>query len=124
MGKKKIMIVDDEENILELVKVLLEQEGFEVLTASSGKECLEKLKKVKPDLILLDIMMPGMTGREVLEKIRENPKTKHLKVAFLTVVRYSEISKKEFKNLNVLDYITKPFDNKDLIRRVKKLVES
>jgi len=120
---KKIMVVDDEENLLELVKTLLEQEGFEVITASSGKECLEKLKKVKPDLILLDVMMPMMTGREVLEKIRENPKTKDLKVVFLTVVRYSEASKVNMKRLKVADYITKPFDNKDLVRRVKKLVE-
>lgn len=120
---KRIMVVDDEENLLELVKTLLEQEGFEVITASSGKECLEKLKKVKPDLILLDVMMPGMTGREVLEKIRENPKTKGLKVAFLTVVRYSEASKANMERLKVADYITKPFDNKDLIRRVKRLVE-
>ncbi len=120
---KKIMVVDDEENLLELVKTLLEQEGFEVVTASSGEECLEKLKKVRPDLILLDVMMPRMTGREVLEKIRKNPKTKDLKVAFLTVVRYSKASKVNMEKLKVADYITKPFDNKDLIRRVKKLVE-
>ena len=123
MGKKKIMVVDDEENLLELVKAVLEQEGFEVITASNGPECLEKLKKVKPDLILLDVMMPGMSGREVLEKIRENSKTRNLKVAFLTVVRYSEMGKKDLEKLHVLDYITKPFDNKELVRRVKKMTE-
>ena len=60
----KIMAVDDEESILELIKAVLEAENYEVITASSGDECLEKLKTVKPDLILLDMMMPGMSGRE------------------------------------------------------------
>jgi CheY-like chemotaxis protein len=116
------MAVDDEEHIVELVKVLLEQEGYEVITALNGKECLEKLKTVKPDLILLDMMMPGMSGREVCEKIRENPKTKDLKIAFLTVARFSETGKDVLKKMKVVDYITKPFDNDDLIQRVKKLV--
>ena len=120
--KKKIMIVDDEEGIVELVTAILEEEGYEVITAMDGKECLEKLKKVKPDLILLDMMMPGMSGREVCEKIRKNPKTKNLKIVFLTVARFSEMGKGVLKKLNVLDYITKPFDNKDLIRRIKNIV--
>ncbi|MGC8812226.1 MAG: response regulator [Candidatus Aenigmatarchaeota archaeon] len=119
---KKIMIVDDEENLVELVKAIFEQEGYEVIPAYSGKECLEKLEKVKPDLILMDMMMPEMTGKETTKKIRENPKTKNLKVAFLTVVRLSEIGKEELKKLNVLDFITKPFDNEDLVRRVKKIL--
>jgi two-component system alkaline phosphatase synthesis response regulator PhoP len=119
---KKIMIVDDEENIVDLIKAIFEQEGFEVGSASTGKECLEELKKVKPDLILMDIMMPGMTGKEAIKKIRENPKTKDIKIVFLTVARLSEVGKEELKNLRVLDYITKPFDNADLVRRVKKLV--
>jgi CheY-like chemotaxis protein len=120
--KKKIMIVDDEENLVELVKAIFENEGYEVIPAYSGKECLEKLEKVKPDLILMDMMMPGMTGKETTKKIRENPKTKNLKIAFLTVVRLSEIGMEELKKLNVLDFITKPFDNQDLVRRVKKLL--
>lgn len=122
MAKKKIMIVDDEESLIELVKALLEVENYEVITAMSGEECLEKLKTEKPDLILLDMMMPGMSGRKVCERIRVNPKTKDLKIAFLTVARFSEIGKDILEKMNVLDYITKPFENKDLIRRVKKLV--
>ena len=122
MMVKKIMIVDDEENILELVKAILGQEGFDVIGASSGQECLDKLKEAKPDLILMDMMMPSMSGRETTERIRKNPKTKGLKVAFLTVARFSEVGKDMLKDLGVLDYITKPFDNNDLVRRVKKLV--
>jgi len=120
--KKKIMVVDDEETLVELVKAVLEQEGLEVISADSGKECLKKLDKAKPDLILMDMMMPAMSGRETVEKIRKNSKTKDLKIAFLTVVRFSDIGKDALKNLNVLDYITKPFDNDDLVERVKKLV--
>jgi len=122
MAKKKIMIVDDEENLVELVKAILGQEGFEVIDADSGQECLEKLKEVKPDLILMDMMMPLMSGRETTEKIRANPKTKNLKIVFLTVARFSEVGKETLKKLNVSDYITKPFDNDELVRRVKKLV--
>ncbi len=119
---KKIMVVDDEESLLELVNAIMEQEGYEVVTAISGKECLEKLKTVKPDLILLDMMMPGMSGREVCEKIRQDPETKDLKIAFLTVAKFSETGKETLTKMNVLDYITKPFENDDLVSRVKKLL--
>lgn len=122
MPKKKIMIVDDEQSLVELVRAIFGQEGFDVITAYSGSECLEKLKKEKPNIILMDMMMPGMSGRETTEKIRENPKTKDIKVVFLTVARFSEVGKDALKKLNVYDYITKPFDNKDLVKRVKKAV--
>jgi len=125
MSKKKIMVVDDEESLLQLVAAILGNEGYEVIQAANGKECLDKLKKETPDLILLDVMMPGMTGREVLENIRKNPKTKNIKVILLTVIRYVELGKlgkDMFKSLKVIDYITKPFENDDLIKRVKKVL--
>ena len=115
------MIVDDEKNIVELVKAILEHEGFEVIGVHTGQECLDKLKEVKPDLILMDMMMPGMSGRETTEKIRANPATKNIKIAFVTVARFSEVGKNALEKMNVSDYITKPFDNEDLIRRVKKI---
>jgi len=90
MMAKKILIVDDEESIREVVSAVLEPEGYEITLAIDGADCLKKLTKIKPDLILLDMMMPGMSGRETCEKIRANPKTKNLKVAFLTVARFSE----------------------------------
>jgi DNA-binding response OmpR family regulator len=119
---KKIMIVDDEPNLVELVRAILESENFEVITAYNGQEALEKLETVKPDLIIIDMMMPGMSGRELCEKIRANPKTKNLKVVFLTVARFSEVGKNVLQNLNVLDYITKPFENEDLVNRIKKVL--
>jgi len=122
MAKKKIMIVDDDESLLELLTAILETEDYEVITADSGDVCLQKLKDVTPDLVLLDMMMPGMSGREVCEKIRGDPKTKNLKVAFVTVAKFSESGRDKLKNMNVLDYITKPFDNDDLLVRIKKIL--
>lgn len=123
MDKKRIMIVDDEENVLELIKVILEREGFEVIPTVSGRECLNKLENgIKPDLILMDMMMPTMTGKDTAKKIREDPRTKDIKIAFLTVVRLSEVGVDELKKLGVLDYITKPFDMADLVERVRKLL--
>ena len=120
MGKT-ILAVDDEPHMIELVNAILTGEGFEVVTASDGKEALQLLQKLKPDLVLLDMMMPGMSGREVCEKIRADPKTKNLKVAFLTVARFSEVGKHELDKMKVSDYITKPFDNAELVRKVKKI---
>jgi CheY-like chemotaxis protein len=122
MPKKKIMVVDDEENLLLLIDRLLKTEGFDVVTARTGKECLKILNKEKPDLLLLDVMMPGMNGIEVAESIRSNPKTKNLKIVFLTVVMSDELKQHRLEKVKALDYITKPFENKDLIRRVKRLV--
>jgi DNA-binding response OmpR family regulator len=117
---KKILVVDDEPHILELVKGILEIENYSVDTSSSGQEALQKLEKTTPDLVILDMMMPGMSGREVCEKIRKNPKTKNLKVIFLTVARFSEVGKKVLDDMKVLDYITKPFENEELVKRIKK----
>jgi CheY-like chemotaxis protein len=119
---KKIMVVDDEENFVELVKAVLETEGFEVMPAYSGRECLDKLKKAKPDLILLDMFMPGISGRETCEKIRGNPETKDIKIIFCTVARFSIKGRDALEKMNVSDYITKPFDNADLVRRVKRVI--
>jgi CheY-like chemotaxis protein len=122
MPKKKILVVDDEKDLLILLREILENEGFEVVTAESGKECLEKLKALKPDLIILDMMMPKMSGDETLKKIREDPKNKDLKAVFLTVARISEETMFNLGKLNILDYINKPFDNEELVKRIKKVV--
>lgn len=119
---KRIMVVDDEPSICEAVKLILEAEGFKVLTALSGPECLDKLENEQVDLVLLDFFMPGMNGREVCTKIRKDPRLASLKVAFLTVAQFGGIGKEKLRKLDVADYITKPFDNEDLVRRVKRIV--
>ncbi len=119
-GKKKILVVDDEENITILIKNILEPEGFDVSAAGSGKECIKILSKEKPDLVLLDVMMPEITGVETAWKIRSNPKTKNIKIILLTVVRMGELNQDILKKLKISDHITKPFDNAELVKRVKK----
>ena len=120
---KKIMVVDDEESLLELLRGILEAEGYEVITVASGQECLSKLKGVKPDLIIMDMMMPGMSGRETTEKIRSDPKTRDIKVAFLTVAKFSETGMKSLKDMKVVEYINKPFDNADLLEKIKRIIK-
>lgn len=122
MPKKLIMVTDDEEDIRELLKAILENGGYDVVTADDGQDCLNQLKKTKPDLILLDMMMPGISGREVAEQIRKNPDTKNIKIIFVTVARFSELGKDILNKLNVSDYITKPFDNDDILARIKKIL--
>lgn len=118
---KKVMIVDDEPDTVDAVKSILQSYGFESIEARSGKECLDKLKKTIPDLILLDIMMPGMTARGVVKKLKKNKRTKNIKIIYLTAVGASEEEKEELKSLgHVVDYIEKPFDVDDLVNRIKQ----
>ena len=122
--KKKVLIVDDEEDILTSVAMLINNMGYEAKTVNSGEKALEIIKKQKFDLILLDILMPGISGREVLEKIREYPKLKNQKVAFLTVVKLSEYGKDMMeKKLKPVDYFQKPINVSDFKRRIKKILE-
>ena len=120
---KQIMIVDDEPDIVESAKVILEREGYRTISAINADECLEKLKKVTPDLILLDIMMPGMAVKEMLKSIRENKKWRNIKIIYLSVVRMSEAERDDLlKEANIVDFIEKPFDITDMVRRVKKVI--
>jgi len=117
---KKIMIVDDNEDIRRAVERTLTMEGYETLTASDGDDCLEQLStlSVKPDLILLDIMMPGTPVAEVIEKIEGG-----VKIAYLSAVRGSEENKKRMlSRKNVVDFISKPVDRDGLLQIVRELV--
>jgi DNA-binding response OmpR family regulator len=114
---KTIMVVDDEPDIRSSVKIILEKNGYAVVEASSADDALKKLVKVKPDLILLDIMMPGTPVSEAV------PKMGAVKIAYLSVVRTSEAEKEDLmKSKNIVDFIQKPFDINELLARVKKLV--
>ena len=122
----KIMVVDNAIHTVELTKAVLEEEGFEVIPAYSGQECLDKLKTVKPDLILMDVFMPEMSGLETCKKIRENPKTKDIKIIIITILKSFKLTpneRKMLKEIKALDFITKPFDNKDLLQRIKKALK-
>ncbi|RQD76436.1 MAG: DNA-binding response regulator [Candidatus Syntrophonatronum acetioxidans] len=113
---QKILIVDDEESILRLIKYNLEKVGFETVTAEDGGEALEKAEKEKPDLIILDIMMPGLDGVEVCMRLRKEDY--HLPILMLTA-KDEEIDKVLGLEVGADDYITKPFSVRELIARVK-----
>jgi len=115
-----ILSVDDEKDIRESVKSVLEDAGLNVETAKDGTDMLKKLEKIKPELILLDVLMPGLTTKEILKELKKR-KSK-VPIIFLTVVRLSEAVKKDIIKQNMVDYIEKPFDNEDLIKRVKKVL--
>ena len=119
---KTIMIVDDDFVMQQTVQAVLESAGFKVISENSGEDALETLKTQKPDLLLVDMMMPDMDGKELVTRIRAKPSFKDLKIIYLTVMHKLAIGKKELEDLRVSDYINKPFDNKDLIARVKKAV--
>lgn len=117
MVKKKILVVDDETDIRNLVKEILVKDGFSVTTAVNGDDGLEKFKKVKPDLVILDVMMPGTPVRKII------PKLNNTKVIFLTVLRTSEAEKQDIlKMKNVRGFMQKPFDIDELSALVKKVL--
>lgn len=103
----KILLVDDEVEITSLLKKFLEKEGYEAITANSGKEAIEKFKTEKPDIILLDIRMPDMTGIEAMKKIREIDSEVAIIMATAVV---DEKMVQEVVNMRAFDYIVKPFD--------------
>jgi CheY-like chemotaxis protein len=121
-AKQKILIVDDEKDIRDSVKLLVEGMGYETGTAHNGKAALEALKQGKYDLVLLDVLMPEMSGRETLEEIRADPKLKRQKVAFMTVVHLSECGKGIMDRLRPVEYFQKPIDVADFRRRLKRLL--
>ncbi len=114
---KKIIVVDDEPDIRESVKNILEDNGIPVETAQNGNDFIKKISKDKFDLIILDILMPGLTTKEILSEL-EKKKIK-TPIIFLTVVRFAEQTK-DMIAPQMVDYIEKPFDNQDLIKRVKR----
>lgn len=120
MGKV-ILAIDDEEHILELLSYNLESNGFRVLTADSGEDGLELLKREAVDLVLLDIMLPGIDGMEMLKRIRKNPDTTDLPVIMLTA-KSEEINKVLGLEVGADDYISKPFGIYELVARVKAVL--
>jgi len=118
---KWILVVDDERDITTSLKTFLENNGYIVSTACDGPDCLQKLEKEKPDLILMDFFMPTMSGRETVERIRANPKTKDIPIIFLTVAQFGERGMEIIKELKVADYIQKPVNTDELLGRIKRV---
>ena len=123
MKKKeiKILLVDDELDILEIVGYNLSQEGYQIITATNGKEAIAKAKKEIPQLIIMDVMMPEMDGMEACEKIRDMPELSNVIITFLTA-RSEDYSQVVGFDAGADDYITKPIKPKLLVSKVKALL--
>ncbi len=116
--QKKILVVDNEEDIVEMLKYNLEKEGYTVFTALNGKRAIEQAHENKPNLILLDIMMPEMDGWEVCKQLMKDEKTSTIPVIFLTA-KGSEVDEVVGLELGADDYIVKPISIRKLIARIK-----
>ena len=116
--KQRILLVDDDPNISHLVRLYLEKEGFDVTEAARGDEALEAFRRETPALVLLDVMLPGMDGLQVLKEIR---KTSKVPVIMLTA-RDETFDKVLGLELGADDYVTKPFETKELVARVKAVL--
>lgn len=117
MGKK-ILIVEDEESLLKLEKIFLSSRGYEVVGVADGPSALTALEKERPDLILLDIMLPQMDGFEVCKRIKENPQTASIPIIMLTAKKSSEDMAKG-KEVGADNYITKPFKSANVIETIQ-----
>lgn len=117
---KKILAVDDERHIVRLVQINLVKEGYEVVTASNGREAIEKAREIKPDLIVMDVMMPEMDGFEALEKMKADPELMAIPVIMLTAkAQDADVFSGWQKGADL--YLTKPFNPSELLTFVKRI---
>lgn len=118
----KILVADDEPDYRNLVRMALEPEGFSITEAENGTIALEKMYDLNPDLLLLDINMPGMNGYAVCQKVRKDPAYCHLPIIMLTVKKTAPAQTKGLE-IGADDYIIKPFQPEELVVRIKSLLE-
>ncbi|MBI5250575.1 MAG: response regulator transcription factor [Desulfomonile tiedjei] len=118
MAKEKILVVDDEEDILELVRYNLANEGYRVDCVPSGEEALIKAAELNPDLILLDLMLPGLDGLDVCRELKADPGTRHIPIVMLTA-KGEDADIVSGLELGAEDYVTKPFSPRILLARLK-----
>jgi len=116
----RVLVVDDDEVIRQLIAVNLTLEGFDVLTAVDGQDCLDKVTAIKPDVITLDVMMPRLDGWATALHLRDDPQTSHIKLVLITA-RAQEDDRSRGLEIGVDAYLTKPFDPGEMIRIVREL---
>ena len=118
---KKVLIVDDEPNIVAALEFLLQRSGYEVMVAQNGDEALQRVESFAPDLVLLDVMMPRISGYEVCRRMRERADWKHIKIIMLSAKgREAEVSKGVSLGADL--YVTKPFSNNELVGKIGELL--
>ncbi len=117
----RVLVVDDEPNIVLSLEFLMQQAGFDVDTAADGERALQSVAQQPPDLILLDISLPGLSGFEVLDQLRNQPETARLPIIMLTA-HGREVEREKGLALGADDYVTKPFSTRDLVAKVQALL--
>jgi DNA-binding response OmpR family regulator len=123
---KKILVVDDELDIRNLVKKILEKNGYQVSLATNGVEALRKAENELPDLILLDVVMPAKNGWQVCKTLKSQEKTRHIPIIIFTVLSLAigdESSRRYAEEAGADDYVPKPFNKEELLTKVKKYIE-
>jgi len=119
---KTVMIVDDEPDVLLSVSQIMDANNYRTIKAKDGQECLDKLKEEIPDILLLDIMMPGLTSKELLREIEKDSRLAGMKIIFLTAVHLLEAEEEDLLALKqVVDFIEKPFTVRELLDSIKKI---
>lgn len=122
MGRK-ILIADDEPNIVAALEFLLQRNGFEVCVARNGDEALKLIETQKPDLVLLDVMMPQRSGYDVCQRMRENEDWRHIKIVMLSA-KGREVEVNKGLSIGADLYITKPFSTRELVAQIKGLLDA
>jgi DNA-binding response OmpR family regulator len=118
----KILIVDDEPDILEMLNIRLSKNGYDVVTAVTGEECLEKTYAERPDLILLDVLLPGMSGLEVSKRLKNDDSTKNIPIIMVTALIGKDAAQTGLDR-GAKYFISKPFDPEELLAQIKRILE-
>ncbi|HAJ56801.1 MAG TPA: hypothetical protein DCL35_03405 [Candidatus Omnitrophica bacterium] len=116
--KKKVLVIDDEADIREIVRIFLIDEGYEVIEAENGQEGILRAQQMQPDLIVLDIMMPGINGFEVAKHLKDDPNTQNIPIVILSVLAQDS----QYRQ-GIMDYISKPFRQEELVNIVRNIFE-
>ena len=119
--KQKVLVVEDDKDIQEIIEYNFTSEGYEVITCSDGEDALDLIRHETPDLVILDWMLPNLSGSEILRQVRSSKKIRKIPIIMLTA-RTEEIDKLKAFDTGADDYITKPFSNAELIARTKALL--
>ncbi len=122
MAAVRVVCIEDEPEMIDLVRLILSREGYEVVGAPGGVKGLETVEELTPDLVLLDLMMPDMDGWEVYQRMKANPKTKHIPVIVVTARAQSIDKVLGLHIAKVDDYITKPFGPAELLKSIERVL--
>lgn len=122
VDKHKILVVDDDPQIFKIIFRLLDSKKYQVTSASNGNEALKRMEEEKPDLVILDLMMPGMSGLDVSKKIKENFQHQRIMILVLSA-KDSQMDRRKCFEMGVDDYITKPFHIASLARKIEYMFE-